>query len=101
MDTYELPKSEEQAIPEYKIISAEQARSTTELARAMMPQHMQNVYNYIHSRASEGYDYIQPKALESMLKLNGSPVRVKNILSGILGQLKSDGYKVSKAKISW
>jgi hypothetical protein len=96
MDTPEQPSTET-----ISSISATQARGTTELARAMMPEHMQSVYNYIHSRASEGYDYIQPKALESMLKLNGSPVRVKNILSGILGQLKSDGYKVSKTKISW
>ena len=96
MDTPEQPSTET-----ISSISATQARGTTELARAMMPEHMQSVYNYIHSRASEGYDYIQPKALESMLKLNGSPVRVKNILSGILGQLKSGGYKVSKAKISW
>ena len=96
MDTPEQPSTET-----ISSISATQARSTTELARAMMPQHMQSVYNYIHSRASDGYDYIHPNTLESMLKLNGSPVKVKNILSGILGQLKSDGYKVSKAKISW
>ena len=96
MDTPEQPSTE--AISS---ISAKQARCTTELARAMMPEHMQSVYNYIHSRASDGYDYIQPKELESMLKLNGSPVKVKNILSGVLGQLKSDGYKVSKTKISW
>ena len=96
MDTPEQPSTE--AISS---ISATQARSTTELARVMMPEHMQSVYNYIHSRASDGYDYIQPKALESMLKLSGSPVKVKNILSGVLGQLKSDGYKVSKTKISW
>ena len=96
MDTPEQPSTE--AISS---ISATQARSTTELALVMKAEHMQSVYNYIHSRASEGYDYIQPKALESMLKLNGSNARVKNIMSGILGQLKNDGYKVSKAKISW
>ena len=96
MDTPEQPSTE--AISS---ISAKQARSTTELALVMKAEHMMFVYTYIHSRATEGYDYIQPKALESILKLNGSNVRVKNIMSGILGQLKTDGYKVSKTKISW
>jgi hypothetical protein len=96
MDTPEQPSTEV-----ISSISAKEARSTTELARAMMPEHMQSVYNYIHSRASEGYDYIYPKELDNVLKLNGSNVRVKNILGGILGQLKTDGYKVSKTKISW
>lgn len=96
MDTLEQPKTE--AISS---ISAKQARSTTELARIMTPEHMMFVYTYIHSRATEGYDYIHPKELESILQLNGSPAKVKNILSGVLGQLKSDGYKVSKTKISW
>ena len=99
MDTLEQPSTE--AISSISSISAKQARSITELARAMMPEHMQSVYNYIHSRATGGYDYIHPKALESILQLNGSNVRVKNIMSGVLGQLKNDGYKVSKAKISW
>jgi len=96
MDTPEQPSTEV-----ISSISAKEARSTTELARAMMPEHMQSVYNYIHSRATDGYDYIHPKELDNVLKLNGSNVRVKNILSGILGQLKTDGYKVSKTKISW
>ena len=96
MDTPEQPSTE--AISS---ISAKQARGTTELALVMKAEHMMFVYTYIHSRATEGYDYIQPKALESILKLNGSNARVKNIMSGILGQLKNDGYKVSKTKISW
>ena len=99
MDTPEQPSTE--AISSISSISAKQARSITELALVMKAEHIQSVYTYIHSRATEGYDYIHPKALESMLKLSGSPVKVKNILSGVLGQLKSDGYKVSKTKISW
>lgn len=99
MDTPEQPSTE--AISSISSISAKQARSITELALVMKAEHMMFVYTYIHSRASEGYDYIHPKALESMLKLNGSNARVKNIMSGVLGQLKNDGYKVSKAKISW
>jgi hypothetical protein len=96
MDTTELPKPE--AISS---ISAKQARGTTELARVMTPQHMQSVYTYIDSRATGGYDYIYPKELELVLKLSGSNVRVKNIINAVLGQLKTDGYKVSKTKISW
>jgi hypothetical protein len=86
-------------------ISAKQARSTTELARVMTPDqmfvYMILVYTYIHSRATDGYDYMHPKELDSVLKLSGSNVRVKNIINAVLGQLKTDGYKVSKTKISW
>jgi hypothetical protein len=99
MDTTELPNPE--VIEAISSISAKQARITTELARVMTPKHMQSVYTYIDSRATDGYDYIYPKELELVLKLSGSNVRVKNILNAILATLKTDGYKVSKTKISW